>query len=286
MICLNWKGKIQNINNNIKKDNNDNLLKKISDEISFIKENLEKNFKKNNKEKNNINEDYNKFLINNIAMMKPTKMYKCKNCGCSFMFNECFNIQNNKSFKEHNFQLENLQNNINKNEINDNNKEITRIKNNLPENVEEKNLNNEINNDKNEKKEEEKKEEKEENEDNNEIDNYEDDMKIQEILQKYFFNDKNELKCYLPTNRELNEIKNYYKILLEKNLDIENFQEKFIAEVNKEISKINDETKKKKAISRKERIEKLLKDLFVEIEREKKRKKNNHNWRTNYNYNY
>ena len=33
---------ILNINNNIKKDNNDNLLKKISDEISFIKENLEK----------------------------------------------------------------------------------------------------------------------------------------------------------------------------------------------------------------------------------------------------
>ena len=222
-----------------------------------------------------------------MAIMKPTKFYKCKNCGCSFVFNECFNIQNNKSFKEHNFQLENLQNNINKNEINyNNNKEIARIKDNLPENVEEKkNLNNEINNDANEKKEE-KEKDKEENEDNNEVDNYEDDMKIQEILQKYFFNDKNELKCYLPTDIELSGIKNYYKILLEKNLDIRNFQEKFIAEVNKDISKIKNEFKRKKADSRKEKIENLLQDLFNEIEREKKRKKNIYNRRKNYNYNY
>ena len=58
--------------------------------------------------------------MNNMAMMKPSKLYKCKNCGCCYMFNECFNISNNKSFKEHNFQLEKQENNINKNEINNN----------------------------------------------------------------------------------------------------------------------------------------------------------------------
>ena len=103
---------IININDNIKKDNQNDLLNKISDDISLIKENIEINFNKNKNEneKNNINEDYNRFLMNNMAMMKPSKIYKCKNCGCSYMFNECFNISNNKSFKEHNFKLENIEN--------------------------------------------------------------------------------------------------------------------------------------------------------------------------------
>ena len=277
---------IININNNIKKDNKNDLLNKISDDISLIKENIQENFDKNKNEKNNINEDYNRFLMNNMAMMKPSKLYKCKNCGCCYMFNECFNISNNKSFKEHNFQLENQENNINKNDKNKNNidnNENAIIKVNLAEKKEENNINNEINKDAKEKKEK-KEEDHRENGDNAEVDNYEEDLRFQEILQKYFFNDKNNLKCFPPSENELNNIKNYYKTLLDKNLDFAEYQSNFIIGVNKEIVKLKDQYSLERAISRKEKIENLLDNFFEEIEREKKRKKNNFKYRKNYFY--
>ena len=279
---------INNINNNINKDNKNDLLNKISDDISLIKENIEINFNKNKNEneKNNINEDYKRFLMNNMAMMKPSKIYKCKNCGCSYMFNECFNISNNKSFKEHNFQLENQENNINKNDKNNNNidnNENVIIKVNFAEKKEENNINNEINKDAKEKKEK-KEEDHRENGDNDEVDNYEEDLRFQEILQKYFFNDKNNLKCFPPSENELNNIKNYYKTLLDKNLDFKEYQSNFIIGVNKEIVKLKDQYSLERAISRREKIENLLDNFIEEIEREKKRKKNNFKYRKNYFY--
>ena len=155
----------------------------------------------------------------------------------------------------------------------------------MAKNKEENNINNEIDNDINEKNENGGKD-NEENKGNEEVDNYENNLKIQEILQKYFFNDKNELKYNSPSKNELDEIKDYYKILTEKNLDFANFQENYIFEVNKEISKIKDKSKLKQVALRKEKIQILLKNYFDELDREERRKKNIHNWRKNYNYKY
>ena len=134
---------ISEINNNMKKDKqNKDELNKIFDDISFIKENIEINMKENKDEQNKMNNYYNQFLNNNMERIKPTKFYKCQNCNCGFMFNECFDIANNKAFDEHNFKLEKLEgdNNeknliINKNEIlNNNNKgDINEIEENIKE---------------------------------------------------------------------------------------------------------------------------------------------------------
>ena len=94
---------ISEINNNMKKDKqNKDELNKIFDDISFIKENIEINMKENKDEQNKMNDYYNQFFLNNnMERMKPTKLYKCQNCNCDFMFNECFDVANNKAFDEH-----------------------------------------------------------------------------------------------------------------------------------------------------------------------------------------
>ena len=134
---------ISEINNNMKKDKQyKDELNKIFDDISFIKENIEINMKENKDEQNKMNNYYNQFLNNNMERIKPTKFYKCQNCNCGFMFNECFDIANNKAFDEHNFILEKLEGDnkeknliINKNEIiNNNNKgDINEIEENIKE---------------------------------------------------------------------------------------------------------------------------------------------------------
>ena len=104
---------ILKINNNLQKDNKTELLNNILEDLSFVKENLEINMKENKAEKNEINMDYKKLLFNNIPMpmMNNSKIYKCQNCNCCYMFNECFNISNNKTFEEHNFKLFKQENN-------------------------------------------------------------------------------------------------------------------------------------------------------------------------------
>ena len=154
----------------MKKNKNNEDLNKIFDDISFIKENIEINLRENKVEQNNFNANYNQFMLNNMERMKPTKLYKCQNCNCCFMFNECFDIQNNKAFDEHNFKLEKVienqnENLINKNEImnNNNKEEINEIEeNNINEKDKDKkqDINNDV--DVNTKKIEEKKDEKKE----------------------------------------------------------------------------------------------------------------------------
>jgi len=306
---------ILKINNNLQKDNKTELLNNILDEISFIKENLEINIKENKAEKNEINMDFNKQFFNNMPMpmMKPSKLYRCQNCNCCFMFNECFNISNNTTFKEHNFKLDKQENNehLNQNEQIINNNENINIDN-IPENIEEKNENNikKINilnvkknelvgKEKEEKKEEikkenikeneEKKEEKKEGENKEEEngeedDDFEDDLKFQNILKNYFFNDKEDLKADEPTRNELNEIKNYYKILQEKNKEFQISQESFIIEVDKEISKITNKNILYKVNSRKQKIQRLIENFMNEINQENNRNNRNKNKRRRNNY--
>ena len=303
------------INNNLQKDNKTELLNNILDDISFIKENLEINMKENKAEKNEINMDFNKQFFNNMPMpmMKPSKLYRCQNCNCCFMFNECFNISNNTTFKEHNFKLDKQENNehLNQNEQIINNNENINIDN-IPENIEEKNENNikKINilnvkknelvgkekeekkeeikkeniKEKEEKKEEKKEEENKEEENGEEDDDFEDDLKFQNILKNYFFNDKEDLKADEPTRNELNEIKNYYKILQEKNKEFQISQESFIIEVDKEISKITNKNILYKVKSRKQKIQRLIENFMNEINQENNRNNRNKNKRRRNNY--
>jgi len=120
---------ILDIHTNLKKDKYDETLNNILKDLSFIKENITVDKKeKKIEDNNNINLDYNKLLLNNMAMMKPSKIYRCQNCNNCFIFNECFNISNKKSFDSHIFKLENLdKNNKEKDKIEEN---IDRINNN------------------------------------------------------------------------------------------------------------------------------------------------------------
>ena len=304
---------ISNMNKNEKKDDKNDLLNNILEDLSFIKANIETNIEDKNKtEKNEENMNYNNFLFNNMPMMKPNKMYKCQNCNSCYIFNECFDISKNKSYKEHNFKL-NDENNINEQDVILNENEILiNDKNKINENKEEKIkenkeniniINNYIDNqdkkedkdrkkeeDINEDDEEEIKENKEEeikknNEEEIEGENndYEDDLKFQDILQSYFFNERRNLKTYDPNQNELNQIKEYYKIFYEKNKDFKTFQENFIVEVDKEISKIKFKNHIYPINRRKQRLQNLLTNFLNEIENEKNRK-NNKNYRYNNRY--
>ena len=337
---------ILDINNNLRKDN-ENKLNNILEELTVIKENIGNSHKKSKDYEENMNLNYQKSFFNNFNfdMMKPSKIYKCQNCNNSFMFNECFNYSNNKLFKEHNFKLDDLKENINENneqlnEINILNKEENENHKKLNENIEEKNENkNDINNDindikvnnkdnngkikekkedkkektdkkedkkeekkkkeekekgKNEEQKEEKKEEekkegrkegKNEEEEKDDDDNYEDDLKFQNILRNYFFNDKQELKKDIPTRNELNEIKKYYKIYHQNGKDIQQYQDCFILEVNKEISKLKENSRELNSVnSRKQRLEELL-DKFMEEIRKEEEKEKNKNKRKRYHHN-
>ena len=119
-----------------------------------------------------------------------------------------------------------------------------------------------------EEKEEKKLEEKEEEDD------FEDDLKFQNILKNYFFNEKGELKAYEPKKNELNEIKNYYKILHEKNKEFQDYQKNYIIEVDKEISKIKNKNILYQVNLRKQKIQNLIQKFLDEIDQENNRKKN------------
>ena len=166
---------ISEMKNNLKKEKqNNDELNKIFEDISFIKENIEINMNENKVEQNKFTANYNQFLNNNMEKLKPTKLYKCQNCNCCFMFNDCFDIANNKAFDEHNFKLEKsiedkneINEKIDKNEIlnNNNKEEVNENEENIIEESEkekENDNNNDINiNNIEKEKEEEKKEKKE-----------------------------------------------------------------------------------------------------------------------------
>ena len=312
---------ISEINNNLQKNTHNEDLNKIFDDISFIKENIEINLGENKLEQNNFNANYNQFMLNNMERMKPTKLYKCQNCKCCFMFNECFDIQNNKAFDEHNFKLEKEienqnENLINKNEIinNDKKEEIEENNINEKEKDEKKDINNDVDTntkkleeDKEEKKEEkkenneeekdekienhneeeekeEKKEgEKENNEEEKDKEDIEEVFKFQNVLQNYFFNENQTLKRFFPNEEELDEIYTYYKSIYGK-IDIQSYQESFIENLNNEISKMKDKFLLYKVTGKIGRIEKLR--FLLEDFLEEKKNRNFNNKKRKYYKNY
>ena len=312
---------ISEINNNLQKNTHNEDLNKIFDDISFIKENIEINLGENKLEQNNFNANYNQFMLNNMERMKPTKLYKCQNCKCCFMFNECFDIQNNKAFDEHNFKLEKEienqnENLINKNEIinNDKKEEIEENNINEKEKDEKKDINNDVDintkkleEDKEEKKEEkkenneeekdekienhneeeekeEKKEgEKENNEEEKDKEDIEEVFKFQSVLQNYFFNENETLKRFYPNKNELDEINTYYKSIYGK-IDIQSYQESFLENLNNEISKMKDRYLLYKVTEKGGRIDKLRYLLNKFLDGEKYGKFNNK--KRNYYKNY
>ena len=312
---------ISEINNNLQKNTHNEDLNKIFDDISFIKENIEINLGENKLEQNNFNANYNQFMLNNMERMKPTKLYKCQNCKCCFMFNECFDIQNNKAFDEHNFKLEKEienqnENLINKNEIinNDKKEEIEENNINEKEKDEKKDINNDVDTntkkleeDKEEKKEEkkenneeekdekienhneeeekeEKKEgEKENNEEEKDKEDIEEVLKFQSVLQNYFFNENETLKRFYPNKDELDEINTYYKSIYGK-IDIQSYQESFFENLNNEISKMKDRYLLYKVTEKGGRIDKLRYLLNKFLDGEKYGKFNNK--KRNYYKNY
>jgi len=314
---------ISEINNNLQKNTHNEDLNKILDDISFIKENIEINLGENKVEQNNFNANYNQFMLNNMERMKPTKLYKCQNCKCCFMFNECFDIQNNKAFDEHNFKMEKVienqdENLINKNEIINNDKKEELEENNINENEKEKDEKKDINNDvdintkkleedKEEKKEEkkenneeekdekienhneeeekeEKKEgEKENNEEEKDKEDIEEVFKFQSVLQNYFFNENETLKRFYPNKDELDEINTYYKSIYGK-IDIQSYQESFLENLNNEISKMKDRYLLYKVTEKDGRIDKLRYLLKKFLDGEKYGKFNNK--KRNYYKNY
>ena len=282
---------ISEINNNLQKNKNNEDLNKIFDDISFIKENIEINLGENKLEQNNFNANYNQFMLNNMERMKPTKLYKCQNCKCCFMFNECFDIQNNKAFDEHNFKLEKEienqnENLINKNEIinNDKKEEIEENNINEKEKDEKKDINNDVeintkkleeekkeekkenneeekdekieNHNEEEEKEEKKEGEKENNEEEKDKEDIEEVFKFQSVLQNYFFNENETLKRFYPNKDELDEINTYYKSIYGK-IDIQSYQESFLENLNNEISKMKDRYLLYKVTEKGGRIDKL-----------------------------
>ena len=352
---------ISEMKNNLKKETqNNDELNKIFDDIAFIKENIEINMKENKIEQNNLNENYNQFFFNNMERMKPTKLYKCQNCNCSFMFNECFDINNNKAFDEHNFKLEKSVENqneknilVNKNEIINNNNTEEINENETEKNIKEKNekgkkqyINNEIDKnikkieekkeekkeikkeknkkkekekkeeeieeegekeekeneeekeeekegekeeskevkEKNEEEKEKKKEEKEEIEENENEDDAEEVLKFQNVLQKYLYNENGNLKMFYPRQDELDDIKNYYESIYGK-IDIENYQEIFLENINNDISKETNKSLLYKVTGRNGRIDKLRYLLNNFLEEKKRRKNFNNNSRRRYHYN-
>ena len=275
---------ILDIHTNLKKDKYDETLNNILKDLSFIKENITIDKKENKiEDNNNINLDYNKLFLNNMAMIKPSKIYRCQNCNNCFIFNECFNISNKKSFDSHNFKLENLdKNNKEKDKIEEN---IDRINNNdkneiieeIPKTVNKKHknkfdVNNNIEqNDENNK--------NEENEIQEEDDDFKEDLELQNIFRKYFFNDKGELRKDPPTLNELNEIKKYYKIYYANG--IQEYQQNFIIEVDKEIAKLSKRNNANlilKVKERKQKIEELLQTFINETKEEERKKRRNNNF--------
>ena len=276
---------ILDIHTNLKKDKYDETLNNILKDLSFIKENITVDKKeKNIEDNNNINLDYNKLLLNNMAMMKPSKIYRCQNCNNCFIFNECFNISIKKSFDSHNFKLENLNENNKEKDKNIqninriNNKDKNEIIEEIPKIVNKKHKNKfDVNNNI------EQNDENNKNEEINEIqegdDDFKEDLELQNIFRKYFFKDKGELRKDPPTLNELNEIKNYYKIYYANG--IQEYQQNFIIEVDKEIAKLSKRNNVNlilKVKERKQKIEELLQTFINETKEEERKKRRNKNF--------
>ena len=95
---------------------------------------------------------------------------------------------------------------------------------------------------------------------------YELNKKIQTIINDYFFEKNGKLKTTIPSDNELKDIKKEYKTFIENfNIDIEEYQTKFIKlTVDQEIHKINFE-EQKLVVDRKSKIINLVTDLNQEI---------------------
>ena len=255
---------ILDINTNLlkEKENKDNILKDISGDIAFIKEEIIKINKENKIIEDKINMKNNKLLV---------KRYICENCNHYFLMDDCFDIENNKYFDEHNFKLEKLDEKINKNnnifknekellnnkkiEINEElekmkekdyiyNKKEKEYKEKKDDKIEEEKIKEnkddkiveegkEEKKDENEKIQEKKEEMEEENEKLNEDNlDFEEDLNLQNILKNYFYNIEGSLKNSYPERKELKLISDYYKSIIEKKDLIQYYQDSFIAEVD------------------------------------------------------
>ena len=112
------KKQINTINNSL--DENIKTISNIKNDLSIVKDKIKKievkenemgNEKDNEKENdNNENKINNNYYCNYIPFMNMNKIYKCLNCNNLFPSNECINNEN-KVFKEHNFHLQNPENN-------------------------------------------------------------------------------------------------------------------------------------------------------------------------------
>ena len=97
-------------------------------------------------------------------------------------------------------------------------------------------------------------------------------MNLVKTLTEYFFDKNGKLRLESPTDKELNKIGDYFKTVLEKNLDVEDYQDNFIKySVEQEISKLN---KKNQLLAnnRKEEIKNLTKKLINKLTSKTRRK--------------
>ena len=108
------------------KENKDELLSYILDNIVLIKENMNINLEQNNSGKNNDinNSNMNNIFFNNMMKMKR---YRCQNCNMGYIFHECFNNSENKYYEQHNLKLEDIKENKEEKNENEKNEEIINI---------------------------------------------------------------------------------------------------------------------------------------------------------------
>ena len=240
---------INDINSNLK--DNFSSINNIETDIVKIKEKIKnieninaKEFHRDNIIENKINDNKidnnkdNQYMINQFnnanniqPLMNINKVYKCTNCNNCYILNDCFNILENKNYKEHSLKLQDLTKN--------NNNESNYIKNNIND-ENNKNNNPKINiiedyiYDKNKKKVEFKEDNKiikkinninrifDEEEEGDE-ENIEIEMEINQVLSDFFYKE-GKLKLEVPIPKELNNIKSVYLSLLKKNIEINNIQ--------------------------------------------------------------
>ena len=187
---------INKINSNLKNHNIN--INNIQSDLSNINEKL----KDKNKEENAKNFENNN--INDLTdFCNGDKIYECSNCKNLYCLNECFETKGNKKYNEHSLKLQksNIEENVNNIKEKE---EINIIEDYFNENIknEEHPINNNII-----------------NEDNKEDNNFEIDVKLNEILNKYFYKNGKLISDY-PFENIQNEVKGVYKTLLENNIDI------------------------------------------------------------------
>ena len=278
------KKNIEELNGNFKKIND------IQEDLSTIKEKIENIERKecinddeniykdtnleNNKENYEKNETFNNNnKLYNMPTMDKIRIYKCLNCNNSYVSNECINKEDNKSFEEHNFQIEDLEkyindnnekeNNKNENNKNENDYKIKNDDNNI------KIMDNYIEVDKKENKIIEEKndnqiknmndiiiDEDEDNKKNNEnkkeeiIDEKDKDIKLfnNKLEDFFFYEDTGNIRKKNPHDNELNKIEEFYNYLIDKNIEIKeikDYLENFIQyAVRPEMETINYNEKK------------------------------------------